>query len=67
MPTSGHHLNSIFGLVYVILDVLHAVVVTIDLASIVCFWGLLEVRSIWALDHIVLLQTLRTRERVLEG
>jgi hypothetical protein len=54
MSTSGDHLNSVFSLVYVILDVLYAVVVIIDLAGTVCFWGLLEVRSLWALDHIAL-------------
>jgi hypothetical protein len=51
---SGHHLDSVFGLVYIILDVLHAVVVIIELAGTVCFRGLLEVRFLWALDHVAL-------------
>jgi hypothetical protein len=72
MPTSGHHLNSVFGLIYVILDVLYAVVVIVDLASTVCFGGLLEVRSLWALGHIALVWRflnvthMRARTRKLE-
>ena len=54
VSTSGHHLDSVFGLVYIVLDILHAVVVIIELAGTVCFRGLLEVRFLWALDHVAL-------------
>jgi hypothetical protein len=55
VSTSGHHLDSVFGLVYIVLDVLHAVVVIIEPAGTVCFRGLLEVRFLRALDHVALM------------
>ena len=56
VSTSGHHLDSVFGLVYIVLDILNTVVVIIELASTVCFRGFLEVRFLWALNHVALVR-----------